>query len=107
MRAMTPEERFERIERTLEFLAASQAELAASVAKNSDSQAELTASVQRHDAQIAENSKNISQLSKLFLRTLRVIKEQGRQTDERIKAIAEAQSLLMITFERHLAEGRN
>jgi hypothetical protein len=40
MTAMTPEERFERIERTLEFLAASQAQ--------------LTASIQSHAAMIGE-----------------------------------------------------
>ncbi len=83
---MTPEERerWERIEQTKEFLAANQAQ--------------LFASSQTHDAQIAENSRQIAQLTELTLRIGRVVEEQAhrsedsdRRVDERLIALAESQ----------------
>ena len=96
MKVMTPEERFERIERSLEFLAASQAQHDARIAENSKL--------------IAQNSGQIAQLTDLTLRIGRIVEEQasrlddlGRKTDERIKALAESQ-IRTDEHVRHLAD---
>ena len=60
---MTPEERFERIERKIEFLAGHQAEL--------------------HTA-VQRNSEQIAQLGDFILRIGSILEEQGRRTDERL-----------------------
>lgn len=61
MQTMNPEERFERIERQLEFLAANQAQ---------------------HDARIAENSRQIGELTGLTLRIGRIVEVQAGHVDQ-------------------------
>jgi hypothetical protein len=112
---MTPEEeRFERIERTLEFLAANQAQLSAS----SQTQASMIAETARL---IAKNSEQIGQLTELTLRIGRIVEEQahrldalGRETDQRIKALAESQTrtddrlnTLINVVERYFSNGHH
>jgi len=67
MKTMTPEERFERIERQLEFLAANQANHDARLAENS--------------RLLAENAGQIGQLADLTLRIGRIVEEQARRLD--------------------------
>ena len=92
---MTPEERerYDRIDRQLEF-----------VANN----------VASHDAQITENSKQIGQLVDVMLSLTRVVEEQGRSTDERFRELAESQrhtgerlSALINVVERYFSNGRH
>ena len=85
MRAMTPEERFERIERSLEFVAASQAQITASIQSHEAIIAENSRQIAEHSRQIAEHSRQIGELADLTLRIGRVVEEQGRQSDERLK----------------------
>ena len=77
MRCMTPEERFERIERQLEFLATHQAQLTVSVEA-------LREAAARQEGQIA-------QLTDVLVRLVRVVEDEGRRTDERISLLTEAQ----------------
>jgi len=67
---MTPEEkeRFERIERIVEFLASNQAQ--------------ITAASQDHDARIAENTKQIAQLTELTLKIGHIVEIQAHRMDE-------------------------
>ncbi len=74
---MTPEERFERIERQLEFLAANQTQLSASVET-------LREVAVRHDSQIVQLADVVSSL-------VRIVEAQGRRTDERINLLEESQ----------------
>ena len=64
---MQPEERFERIERQMEFLASHQAQLAVNVEKHSE---------------------QVSQLGDFLLRTARLMEDQARRTDQRFQQIA-------------------
>ena len=77
MRSMTPEERFERIERQLEFLATHQAQLSASLETLRDS-------VARHDVQIV-------QLADVVVNLTHIVEEQGRRMDEGFARLTEAQ----------------
>ena len=97
---MPPEERFERIERNLEFLAAGQAQ--------------LSASVQGHDALISQNSKQIAELTALMLRVGRIVEEQGRRMDEGFARMTESQrhsderlNALINVVERYYSNGLN
>ncbi|HYK88410.1 MAG TPA: hypothetical protein VE398_06550 [Acidobacteriota bacterium] len=94
MTFMTPEERFERIERQLEFLAAGQAQHDARMAEIS--------------GQLAVNSGQIGQLSDLTLRIGRIVEEQARRMD----ALAESQrrtderlNTLINVVERYFSNG--
>ena len=91
MTTMTPEERFERIERQLEFLAVNQAQ--------------LTASVQSHNSQIAENSRQIGQLADLTMRIGRIVEEQARHMDEGFTRMDERLSTLIDVVERYFSNG--
>ena len=71
---MTPEERFERIERQLEFVAANQANHDARLAENSRLLGEGS-------RLLAENTGQIGQLTDLTLRIGHVVEEQARQLD--------------------------
>lgn len=119
---MTPEEkeRFERIERILDFLAANQAQLSA-FSQNQDARiAENSKQIAENSKQIAENSKQIVQVTDLTLRIGRIVEEQarrlddlGRKTDERIKALAESQgrtderlNALINVVERYYSNGK-
>ena len=105
MRSMTPEERFERIERQLEFLATNQAQLSASVETLRDV-------ASRHDDQIAENFTQIGSLRDLLLRLGRIVEEQGRRMDEGFARLTEAQqrtderlNTLINVVERYFSNG--
>ena len=77
MKPMTPEERFEHIERQFEFLAAHQAQLSASLETLRDS-------VARHDVQIV-------QLADVVVNLTHIVEEQGRRMDEGFARLTEAQ----------------
>ena len=89
MRTMRPEdeERFQRIERLMEFLAANQAQVSASNQINSEQIAE-------HSKQIAEHSRQIGQVTDLVLRLGRVVEEQGRRMDEQGRRMEEQDRML-------------
>jgi len=131
MKIMNPEERFERIERQLEFMAGIQAQ--------------LFASQQRHDEEIAQNSRQISQLAEVVSRLVpsaekievisgqvsrlaevistlvRIVSDQGNRmeagfrrvderlerTDEQMRQTDERLRALITVFERHLSNGRH
>jgi len=71
MRTMTPEERFERIERQLEFSAGILAQ--------------LCASQDRQDAEIAQNSRQIALLAEAVSTLARVSDEQGNRIEAGFK----------------------
>ena len=81
---MTPEERFERIERQLEFLASNQAHHDAQIAENAKQIAENT-------KQIGQHAEQIGQLTSLTLRIVHVVEEQGRRMDEGFARLTESQ----------------
>ena len=100
MKIMNPEERFERIERQLEFMAGIQAQ--------------LFASQQRHDEEIAQNSRQISRLADAISTLVRIVDDQGnrmeagfRRVDERLEQTDERLRALITVFERHLSNGRH
>lgn len=111
---MTPEERFERIDRQFEFLAAQQAELNTIVQRNSEQIAE-------HSAQIAEHGAQIAQLTDIVSSVVQVLEQQGRraeefqrrteerfkEVDERFKEVAERMNALIIVVERYFSDGRH
>jgi hypothetical protein len=111
---MKPEERFERIEAQLGFLASHLAQFSASV----DTLCDVSA---RHDTQII-------QLTDVVVSMARVVEQQGRRTDERLGVLAESQrrtdeqfrllgesqrrtderlSTLIDVVERYFSNGRN
>ncbi len=113
MKIMTPEERFERIERNIEFLAASQAQHDARLAENSkliaeNSRliAEHSKQIEEHSKQIAENSRQVAELAGLTLRIGRVVEEQERRTGDAFARFAEAQKDLAEAL-RHTEERFN
>jgi methyl-accepting chemotaxis protein len=107
---MTPEERFERIDRQLEFIAANQAQINTWIGENSQQIAENSRQIAEHSAQIGGLSDRIGQLSDLTLRIARIVDVQahrmdelaasGRQSDERLSA-------LITVVERYFSNGRN
>lgn len=129
MKSMTPEEeRFERIERNMEFIAASLARLSASsethasiIAGHASIIAEHASMVAKHagmfeenDRLIARNSEQIGELMNLTLRIGHVVEEQGRQTDEQLKALTQSQkrtddrlNILINVVERYFSDGRH
>ncbi len=74
MKTMEPEERFERIERQLEFLAASQAQHDARMA-------EISGVLAENSRKITENTEHIGQLADLTLRIGRIVEEQATRMD--------------------------
>ena len=107
MKAMIPEERFDRIERQLEFLANHQAQLSASQAELTASQARLSASLEtlreisvRHEAEIEAHSTQIAKMADVVVSLAHIVEEQGRRSDERLTA-------LINTVERHISNHRN
>jgi len=79
MTVMTPEERFERIERQLEF--------------STGILAQLCDSQQRQDAEIAHNSRQISQLAEAVSTLARICDEQGDRIEAGFKRMEERQAL--------------
>ena len=107
MKIMNPEERDDRIQRQLEFLAASQAqhdarmaEISKTLAENSKTLAENSKTLAENSKQIAENSrrigenaKQIAQLGDFILRIGRIVeKQEDRRTGE-YKYLVEGQTL--------------
>ncbi len=107
MSVMTPEERFERIERQIEFLASHQAHLSASL----ETLREVSA---RHDVQIVK-------LTDVVVSLARIVEEQGkrteehfrrtdehfRRTEEQLLRTDERLNALINTVERHISQGRH
>ncbi len=107
MRAMTPEERFERIERQMEFLASHQAQLSASL----ETLREVSA---RHDAQIVKLIDGVASLAHVveeqgrhMEEQFRRTDEQFRRTDEQLRRTDERLNALINTVERHNSDGRH
>ena len=100
---MTPEEkdRYDRIDRQLEFLAAHQAQLSFDLAELKSIVAMQSQQIAKHDEQIARNDVQIAglreaigiqgdqvrSLADTVLRLARVMDERDRQTDARINAL--------------------
>jgi hypothetical protein len=108
---MTPEEkdRYERIDRVLEFLANNQAQLSVELHKLKEITGMHTAQIQAQGKQIEEQGKQIGaqgkqigELGNLMLRLGHIVEEQASaqtRTDERLNA-------LIATVERYLSNGR-
>ncbi len=101
---MTPEERdrYERIDRVLEFLANSQTQRSAELGKLSAELDKLKEITGMHTAQIAAQGKQIGELGNFVLRLGHVVEEQTSaqtRTDERLNA-------LIAAVERYLSNGR-
>jgi hypothetical protein len=116
MEPMTPEERerFDRIERLLEFLSASQAKLSTSSRRHDAEILENAKQIAENSQQIAETSRQIAQLADMTLRIGRVVEEQGRRMDERFAHLADAQlrteeriGALINVVERYFSNGRH
>ena len=111
---MTPEERYEQIQRQLEFLAASQAQNAARMAENSKQIAENSLQITENSRQISDNSRQISQLADSLLRIGRVFEAGFKRTNERLSILADSQintnerlNTLINILERYFSNGRN
>lgn len=107
MRSMTPEERFERIEAQLGFLASQVAQTSASLETVRLSLESLRDVAVRHDTQIV-------QLTDVVVSLARIVEEQGRRTDERLNLVAEFQrhtderlNTLINVVERYFSNGRH
>lgn len=116
MKAMDPEDRFERIERQMEFLAASQAQHDARMAEISHTLAETSRDQAENARQIAKNSRQVSGITEhigwladLTLRIGRIVEVQAThmdaltasqtRTDERL-------NVLIRVVERYFSDGR-
>ena len=77
MKIMNPEERFERIECQLEFVAGIQAQ--------------LCVSQQRQDSEIAQNARQISQLAEIVSNLVRVVDGQGNRMEAGFRRMEERQ----------------
>jgi len=112
---MTPEEkeRYDRIDRQLEFLAAHQAQLSSDLAELKSIVAMQSQQIAKHDEQIAKHTEQIAGLGEVVgmqggqvqsladtvLRLARVIDERDRQTDAKINA-------LIGVVERYFSNGK-
>lgn len=102
---MTPEERYEKVQQQLEFLADQQAQFFASIQAHQ-------LEIQRHSDQIAHHSEQISDLGRFLTSTARLMEqlaleaaERQQHIDERFKETGERLDALINMFERRLAEG--
>jgi septal ring factor EnvC (AmiA/AmiB activator) len=102
---MTPEERFERIERQLEFLATHQAQLSASL----ETLREIAAS---HESDIAAHSAQIVRLADVVTSLAHVVEEQGRRMEEQAQRMEqqgrrtdERLNVLINIVERYFSNG--
>jgi methyl-accepting chemotaxis protein len=105
---MNPEERFERIERLLNFLATNQASHDGKIAENSKQIAENSKQIAENSTQIAQNTEQIRQLADLTLRIGRIMEQQASRMD----ALAESQrntgqrlNALINVVERYFSNG--
>ena len=116
MKTMEPEERFDRIERQLEFLAASQAQHDARMAEISGVLAEISGVLAENSRKITENTEHIGQLADLTLRIGRIVEEQATRMDAltgRMDELAASQvrtderlNTLIHVVERYFSNGR-
>ena len=120
---MTPEEkeRCDRIDRQLEFLASTQAHLAAQQGRLHTDLELLKDVVERHSTQIANLGTQMAELGIFVLRIGRIAEEQGRNfdrfakgVDERLERLAEAHvrtdarlNSLIGAVERYFSDGRH
>jgi uncharacterized coiled-coil protein SlyX len=72
----------------------------AQIAEHSVQIAEHSTQIALHSTQIGEITSQIGQIQDLLLRTVRIVDEQGRQTDDRINA-------LIAVVEKYRSNGRN
>ncbi len=108
MTTMEPEERFDRIERQLEFLAASQVQHDARMAEISALLAENSRQIEENSRQIAGNSANIGQLGDLTLRIGRIVEEQAIRMDKMVESQARTDqrlNVLINVVERYFSNG--
>ena len=124
---MTPEERFERIERQIEFLVNHQAQFFASlqahqqqIEQHSEQIAKHSEQIAKNSEQIAKNSEQIAQLTDLMLGFGRIVEQLTQTTeqkfdgfDERLERLVEAQqrtderlNVLINVVERYFSNGR-
>ncbi len=100
MKAMTPGERFDRIERQIEFLASHQAKLSSSV----EGLREISA---RHEAEIATHTGQIEKLVDVVASLARIVEEQGRHFEEQGRSTDQRLNALINTVERHISGGNH
>lgn len=101
-REMTPEERFERIERTLEFVAGQQAQFFSELQ-------ELKALTHTQAERIAMNSEQIHELKELALLHERQLAGIASRIDQQTERMEKLQLALEHTgerFDRHIEESR-
>ena len=106
---MTPEEkeRYDRIDRQLEFLAAHQAQLSSDIAVLYQTSAKHDEQIARHGDQIAQMGVNVQSLADSVLRLARVVDERDRQTNERFAALNEKLGALIDVVERYFSNGKH
>ncbi len=104
---MTPEERFDRIERQMEFIVHQQGKFYADLRK-------LDERADRTSEQIERNSGQIQQVTDLLFRTGRVVEELARESDGRWNRLVEAQqhtdkrlNILIDVVERYFSDGNH
>ncbi len=118
---MTPEERerYDRIDRQLEFLAAHQAQLSSDLttlkqiaAKHDEQITRLEQQTTQHGEQIilqteqiAKQGEHIQFLTDNMLRLARVVEERDRQTNEKFAVVNERLGVLMNVVERYFSNG--
>ncbi|PYV16923.1 MAG: hypothetical protein DMG07_06835 [Acidobacteria bacterium] len=107
---MTPEERFERIERVLDRNDEQIARHSDQLDKQLKLTAEHDAQIARHSEQLdkhaklsAENSGQMAELRGLVLRLARLSEAQ----DQRWRDLNERLNALILLFEKHLSNGRH
>ncbi len=101
MTNMEPEERFDRIERQQEFLAASQAQHDARMT-------EISALLAQNSRQTEENTRQIGQLGDLTLRIGRIVEEQAIRMDKMVESQARTDqrlNVLINVVERYFSNG--
>lgn len=113
---MTPEEqeRYERIEGLMEFLANNQAQLSAQQAQLSAQQAQFSKDLDKLKGIADTHSTQIVQLADTLLSLARIVEEQGRRTEDRFREVAEGQArtderlnALIAVVDRFFSDGRH
>ncbi len=97
---MTPEERerYDRIDRQLEFLAAHQAQLSSDLTIQQQITAKHDEQISRLEQQIVKQGEHVQSLTDNVLRLARVVDERDRQTSEKLNA-------LIAVVERYFSNG--
>jgi len=111
---MTPEERFERIERHMEFLAQNQAQLTASTFTLKQDLVELARIVQQHVISTESRFQMVAERFAAVAEQFGTVAEQFRRVDDRLESLAEAQrtteerlNSLIIIVERYFSDGKH